>query len=127
MKDETRRFLDKAERGIQAAEILLKSGSVDFAAGRAYYGMFYVAEALLYDKDIRVRKHSGVHAAFGKHFANTGAFDSKYHRWLLDAFDKRIQGNHGVEVLVTSDDIQTMVEQAREFLQTAIKFLDTKS
>lgn len=127
MKDETKRFLDKAERGIQAAEILLKAESVEFAAGRAYYGMFYVAEALLYDKEIRVRKHSGVHAAFGEHFAKTGVFDSKYHRWLLDAFDKRIQGDYGVEAIVTPDDVQTMVEQAREFLQTAIKFLATKS
>jgi uncharacterized protein (UPF0332 family) len=28
-------------------EILLKAGSVDFAAGRAYYAMFFTAEALL--------------------------------------------------------------------------------
>jgi uncharacterized protein len=33
---------------------------VDFAAGRAYYAMFYIAEALLSEKGFRSRKHGGV-------------------------------------------------------------------
>ena len=65
MKMETRKLLDKASRAIRAAENLLRDGDVDFAAGRAYYAMFYVAEGLLYEKDLRYRKHSAVHAVLG--------------------------------------------------------------
>ena len=47
MKEESGKLIDKAVRAIKAAEILLKAGSVDFAAGRAYYAMFFTAQALL--------------------------------------------------------------------------------
>ena len=43
MKAEARRLLDKAEHAIRAVEILLDAKEKDFAAGRAYYAMFYVA------------------------------------------------------------------------------------
>jgi uncharacterized protein (UPF0332 family) len=56
MKEETRLLLVKADRAIQAAETLLEAGNLyDFATGRAYYAMFYVAEALLEEKGLRYR------------------------------------------------------------------------
>lgn len=123
MKEASQKLLTKAARAISAAETLLATDAVDFAAGRAYYAMFYTAEALLNEKDLRFRKHAGVHAAFGEHFAKTQQLDPKFHRWLLDAFDKRVQGDYGVEELVTSGDVQRMIEQAREFLQEACRYL----
>src|SRR5215471_5933071 len=52
MKPETEKLLAKASRAIAAAKLLLQAGDVDFAAGRAYYAMFYVAEALLAEKGV---------------------------------------------------------------------------
>ena len=71
----------------------------DSAAGRVYYAMFYIAEALLYDQDLEFSKHSAVHAAYGKHFAKTGVLEPKFHRWLLDAFNTRIQTDYGFDVI----------------------------
>lgn len=124
MKDETRKLLAKASRAIHAAEALLREGEVDFAIGRAYYSMFYTTEALLYEHGFHSRKHSGIHAAFGERFAKTGLLDPKFHRWLLDAFDKRIQGDYGFEADMTVDDVTPMIEQAREFLAEARRFLE---
>lgn len=42
---------------------------------------------------LRFRKHGSVHGAFGREFVKTGLLDAKYHRWLLDAFDKRLQAD----------------------------------
>ncbi len=44
MKPEAEKLLAKASRAISAAETLLGAADVDFAAGRAYYAMFYVAD-----------------------------------------------------------------------------------
>ncbi len=63
MKRRTEQLLAKGKDAIEAAELLLKGGKKDFAAGRAYYAMFYVAEALLFEKGLEFRKHAGVHAA----------------------------------------------------------------
>jgi uncharacterized protein (UPF0332 family) len=123
MKEETGRLLDKASRAIHAATTLLREGDADFAAGRAYYAMFYTAEALLNEKNLRFRKHASVHGAFGKHFASTDELDRKFHRWLLDAFDKRLQGDYGVDGVISADVVAQMIEQAREFLDTAKRYL----
>ena len=127
MKEQTRKLLDKAARAVHAAKTLLDEGDVDFAASRAYYSMLYVAEALLNEKDLRFRKHGGVHAAFGDQFVKTGLLDPKFHRWLLDAFDKRIQGDYGVEAVVTPEDVTQLIAQANEFLKEARHYLGIAS
>jgi len=123
VKDPTQKLLNKALRAIRAAETLLQGGDADFASGRAYYAMFYTAEALLNEKGLRFRKHGGVHGAFGEHFIKNSLLDAKYHQWLLDAFDKRVQGDYGVEAVVTDEEVERMIEQAREFLQEARRIL----
>jgi len=124
MKADTSKLLEKAGRAIRAAEVLHGKGDAEFAAGRAYYAMFYVAEARLNEKALTFQKHGGVHGAFGEHFARTGQFDAKFHRWLLDAFDRRIQADYGLDAVVTSDEARTMIEQAREFLREGRRFLE---
>ena len=112
MKEASEKFLDKASRSIRAAQRLLEGGDVEFAVGRAYYAMFYVAEALLTERGLRFRKHGGVHGAFGEQFAKTGDLDPKYHRWLLEAFNKRITADYGVDAVVTAEDAQALIRQA---------------
>lgn len=123
MKDDTSKLLAKAGRAIQAAEVLLGKGDAEFAAGRAYYAMFYVAEAMLNERALKYQKHGGVHGAFGEHFARTGVIDPKFHRWLLDAFDRRIQADYGLDATVTPEQATMMLDQAREFLHECQRFL----
>lgn len=49
--------------------------------------------------------------------------DSKFHRWIVDAFDERIQGDYDVGSAMDDEDITTMIGQAREFLQKAQRYL----
>ena len=124
MKEAVGKLLEKARRAIHAAEVLLKDDEVDFAAGRVYYAMFYLAEALLYEKDFqRFSKHSAVHAMFGRVFAKTGELNPKFHRWLIDAFDKRVRGDYDVESNIGIEDVESMLGQAREFLEAAERYL----
>lgn len=124
MKPEALQLLDKAQRALDAAQALLDHGDADFSIGRAYYAMFYIAEALLHEQDLRSRKHSGVIALFGSTFAKTNAMDAKFHRWLLDAFDKRILADYGIDAVLTHDDSTQMIAQAREFLDAARHLLN---
>jgi len=123
MKESSQRLLDKASRAIEAAETLLANRIGEFSTGRSYYAMFYTAEALLNEKDLHFSKHGGVHGAFGEHYIKTGLFDAKFHRWLLDAFDQRIEGDYGVEVITIEQDARELIDQAKEFLQTAKAYL----
>ena len=124
MKDHSRKLLDKAVDTIEAAEMLVDNEKPEIAAGRAYYAMFYIAEALLNEKGLKFSKHSAVHASFGEQFAKTREMDVKFHRWLLDSFDKRQVADYDVDGEIEKDVAVNVIHQAREFLEAAQKYLD---
>ena len=127
MKEYSSKLFSKALDAIEAAEALLNVDKAEFAAGRAYYAMFYVAEALLYNEfDLKFSQHGQVIAAYGKNFAKTKVLDPKFHRWMIDVFDKRITGDYGVDTGIEDDIVATMINQAREFLEAAQKYLKEK-
>jgi uncharacterized protein (UPF0332 family) len=126
LKRTTAKILEKASRSVEAAERLTKYGGAEFAVGRAYYAMFYCAQALLHEKELQFRKHTGVHRAFSQHFVKSGLIDKKYHRWLVAAFGKRITGDYGIESDLTAEDAEVLINQAHEFLKAATEFLEKK-
>ena len=127
MKEYSSKLFSKALDAIEAAEALLNIGKAEFAAGRAYYAMFYVAEALLYNEfDLKFSQHGQVIAAYGKNFAKTKTLDPKFHRWMRDGFDKRITGDYGVDTGIEDEIVATMINQAREFMLAAQKYLKKK-
>ncbi len=127
MNPTTAKLLEKTDRAIGAGESALANGYVEVAASRAYYAMFYVAEALLHERGLYFRKHGGVHSAFGKHFAKTAVLDPRYHRWLLAAFNKRITADYGVDVELSVQEVKEMLAQACEFVEAARKFLKSSA
>lgn len=47
MTDEQLELLLKAQQNLEAAKLLLANNFPDYATSRAYYSMFYIAEAFL--------------------------------------------------------------------------------
>lgn len=73
-------LLHKSRRSLAAAERLLRDGDHDFAVSKAYFAMFYAAQALLLTRDIRRSKHSGIIAAFNEQFVREGkGFTPTFH------------------------------------------------
>ncbi|MBI4358402.1 MAG: HEPN domain-containing protein [Candidatus Omnitrophica bacterium] len=123
MKEATKKLLEKADRSLQTAKSLLESRDMEFVASRAYYAMFYAAEALLNEKGMSFRKHSGVHSTFGKTFVKSGEFNQKYHQWLMEAFNERLVSDYAFETQVTPESAKELVSHAEEFLQEAKNYL----
>ena len=122
MKEHSRKLLAKALDTIEGAEGLLNMHKPEIAAGRAYYAMFYVAQALLYERDLQFSQHGQVIAAYGKEFAKTKELDPKYHRWLRAAFDTRISGDYDVDTGISTQIVSELISEAREFLEAAQKY-----
>jgi len=126
VKESTKQLLARAADVLEAAEILLTNGKAEIAAGRAYYAMFYVAEALLNEKGFQFGKHGNVLAAYGQHFAKTKVLDPKYHRWLITAFDQRQIGDYGLNPDIQSEVVVEIINQAQEFLDTAGRYFESQ-
>jgi len=119
MNDQITALLAKARESQQAAVSLLRDDHPDFAASRAYYAMFYAAQALLLGKELSFSSHSAVIAAFGREFTKAGVMDKKFHRFLLDAQDERNVGDYGTGPSVSHIRVQEILRWTDEFLTAA--------
>lgn len=50
---EVKLLMEKAKRSLSSAELLLEEGDYDATVSRAYYSMFYSAEAILLTRDVK--------------------------------------------------------------------------
>jgi uncharacterized protein (UPF0332 family) len=72
VKSETEALLLKSHESLDAAQLLNAQGYANVAASRAYYAMFYAAQALLLERGFSFSSHSAVIAAFGREIAKRG-------------------------------------------------------
>lgn len=119
MIPEQEALINKAKESLKAAKILNKDRLFDFAISRAYYAMFYVAEAFLLKKDLTFSKHSAVISAIGNKFVRSGEMPKKFHKNLLESFNNRAIGDYNTETGFTEQDGKEEITKAEEFVKFA--------
>ena len=122
MKPEQIALLRKAAESRRAAELLATNELFDFAASRAYYTMFYVAEAFLLNEGLTFSSHAAVISAFGRDFARTGRVPVEFHRYLIDAQDLRNQGDYDIDSAITEAEANQLIAP-EQFLELAERLL----
>ncbi|MEH1780027.1 MAG: HEPN domain-containing protein [Nostoc sp.] len=118
-------LLLKARQSVSAAKILLENDYPDYAASRAYYSMFYVAETFLIGEGMSFSSHAGVISAFGRNFARTGKVPIQFHRFLIDAQDLRNAGDYGQLNAVSLEQANEQIINAEMFLELAANLIGT--
>jgi uncharacterized protein (UPF0332 family) len=113
----------KARHSLDAAKLMEQKDYHDFAASRAYYAMFYVAEALLLEHGLSFSKHSAVIAAFGQRFAKTRLVLPEFHRYLIEGQDSRNVGDYSLGPSLNEADAALQIARAEEFLNMAVQHL----
>lgn len=125
MTREQAALLKKAYDSLRGAKLLAGDELHDFAASRAYYTMFYVAEALLLGEGLSFSKHTAVIAAFGGRFARTGVVPAEFHRYLIDGQDMRTVGDYSTGPGLTAAQAAEQIARAERFLDQADRLLRT--
>lgn len=122
MTSEQQALVEKAKESLAAARLLHANRQYGFAAARAYYTMFYLAEAFLLGEGLTFSKHSAVHAAFGQRFAKTGRVPAEFHRYLQRGQETRHQADYGTAPVSESESAE-QIARAEKFLALAQKML----
>lgn len=123
MKTASKALLARSREELAAAELLTDKGFHATSASRAYYAMFYAAEALLLDEGLEFSSHGAVHAAIGERFVKAGRLDAKFHRYLLDAFRERQAADYDAPPEVDAEDVSALLANARGFVQAIEQLL----
>jgi uncharacterized protein (UPF0332 family) len=123
MKPEVKELMQKAKRSQKSAESMFSEKEFDFAGSRAYYTMFYVAQALLFSLNLSFSSHAAVIANFDKEFSKTGLLPSSLHQYLIKAQDRRNIGDYGISEHLREEEVLEMLGWGKEFIATAEKYL----
>lgn len=123
MTPEQQALIEKSQRSLEAAQSLVQQGFYDFAVSRAYYAMFYIAEALLDHEGLSFSSHSAVISAFGLHLARPEKIPSSFHRYLIDAQAQRTRADYDPQPDLVQTDAELVIHQAQELLVIAIEYL----
>jgi uncharacterized protein len=116
-------LLRKAHSSLHAAKILSGEKLFDFAASRAYYTMFYVAESLLLGQNLAFSKHSAVLAAFGERLIKPGLVPPQFHKYLLDGGDSRNVRDYDLGPGLSASEAAEQISRAQELLDLAARLL----
>lgn len=122
--NEAKNLIEKAQRYLKSAELLMKDGDYDSSASRTYYAMFYCAEAALLKQGLTFSSHKGVISAFGEHFVKTGTFPREMGRALNSAFAKRQIGDYEYTSVTSNEDAEDLLYEGKIFAQTIADWLE---
>jgi uncharacterized protein (UPF0332 family) len=116
-------LIERAERYLKSAGILLKDTDYESSVSRAYYAMFYSAQAVLLTKNLSFSSHKGVISAFGEHFVKTGIFSREMGRELNRAFEKRQVGDYEYTFVISKREAEEILESGKRFVEKVIQYL----
>ncbi|HAJ64479.1 MAG TPA: DNA-binding protein [Cyanobacteria bacterium UBA8543] len=125
MTEDQLELLLKAHQSLSAARVLLDNGFPDYATSRAYYAMFYIAEAFLEGEGMSFSSHAAVISAFGREFARTGRVPVEFHQFLIRAQDLRNAGDYGQLNAVSAEQATEQIMCAEQFLELAQNMMGT--
>jgi uncharacterized protein (UPF0332 family) len=52
--------------------------------------------------------------------------DAKFHRFLIEAFETRLESDYGVDIVLSAEAVTDMIKRAKTFLKSARSYLGAK-
>jgi uncharacterized protein (UPF0332 family) len=120
--DEITLLLRKAHKSLLGAKLMINNNLSDFAVSRAYYTMFYIAQAFLLSKELSFSSHKAVISNFGREFVKTKLVPVEFHRWLIDSQLKRHEADYEMSPNISHEDVQELIENAEKMLNFARQY-----
>ena len=117
-------LIERAKKYLKSSRMLLVEGDYESSVSRAYYAMFYSAEAVLLIKSLSFSSHRGVISAFGEYFVKTDIFPRDMGRELNRAFEKRQLGDYEYTFVISEDEAREILEQSKHFVERVIRYLE---
>ncbi|QCS49892.1 HEPN domain-containing protein [Picosynechococcus sp. PCC 11901] len=119
MNCQQQNLMSKAAESLEAAKLLRDNQYFDYSVSRAYYTMFYLAEAFLEGEAKTFSSHAAVISAFGRDFAKLGKVPREFHRFFIDAQSLRQTGDYGKFQAISEYQANQQIENATKFLTFA--------
>ena len=109
-------YIKHAHQSLKVSQLNLDNDFYAAAINRAYYAIFYAANALLATHGLSRRKHSGVLAEFRLHFVKTGLISPELSEIYGQVMDDRHESDYELIIATTAEDAKTDLLGAEKFV-----------
>ena len=117
--DEAAAELERAERALADARVLLRDASVLGAVSRAHYAAFHAARAILRSVGLEARTHEGTLALLRQHFVHSGRLHPDLSRLVAQLQTDRDEAEYSAYPSLTAEHAAEDIEKAARFLEEA--------
>ena len=117
------RYLARAWRALRTGYMVLEDGDTITAVNRAYYAVFYAANALLATQGLERSKHSGVIAAFRQQFVKTGLIEAEYSDFYGVLLEDRQRGDYDELEVLDQEIARRDLARAERFVERVEEYL----
>ena len=122
-KHEVALYIEHAHKMLEVADHNLANGFYGSAINRAYYAIFYAANALLVTQGVARSKHSGVIASFRQYFVKPGLIEAEYGEIYGRVMDDQHLSDYDIEATIEPDRANTDMEDARRLVHRIERYL----
>lgn len=124
---EIKSLLERADRYLQSAKLLIEAQDYESAVSRTYYAMFYSAQATLLTKGLSASSHGGVLTVFSREFIKPSILPKSLGREFNRAFQKRQIGDYTHSFSISKEESEQLLESGRTFVSAIERYLKQES
>jgi uncharacterized protein (UPF0332 family) len=110
-------LLSKATTSFDEAKLLLDNNYYNTAVNRIYYACFYAINALLINRSITAKSHSGVKQMFGLHFVTPGIISKELGKFYTEIFEMRQEGDYEFFTFFEKEEVTVLLAPAQQLIK----------
>ena len=118
MPNASDRLFSKAQTYLRSAAVLYELEDFDSCVSRAYFAMFYAAQALLMHENGSLPSQQGIRTAFKNTFVDTGQMPPHASNVLNQAYDLQEMADYGHHFAVDQDQAERVLQEAEAFVNS---------
>ena len=124
MDDKIDALLMKSQKFMQSAAVLLELEDFDSCVSRAYFSMFYAAQALMWKEGHRNLSNLGLRSSFYEAYVVTNRLPEKAGMIFNKAADLQEVADYGHGFAITRESAEYVLQEAEAFVNSLARLTE---
>ncbi len=126
MEEKIDALLNKAQKFLRSAAVLFELEDFDSSASRAYFAMFYAAQALLLNETQAFSSKQGIRSSFIQQFVRNGPLPQRAGEAFERAAEHQEVGDYGYDFAVTEEQAEYVLSESEAFVNSITNLIERK-
>jgi len=126
MEEKVEALLKKSQKYLRSAAVLFELEDFDSCASRAYFAMFYVAQAMLLHETEAFSSKQGIRTSFVRQFVERGPLPARAGEVFERAADLQEVGDYAHDFAVSRADAEDILAESEAFVNSITNIVERK-